>query len=292
MGKETNDLNVMSLFDGISCGQLALKEARIPFNNYYSSEIDKNAIRITQKNFPNTIQIGDVTKIDFSEYRHCNLLIGGSPCQSLSIVQSKNRKNLLGKSALFFEFVRAFETLKPQYFFFENVSSMNEESKHIISDLLHCDPILVNSNLFSAQDRPRLYWTNIPFEMPKEKCPLVLKDILDKIVDEKYFYNCGYDFLGENKAICARLHINGHDILKRVHGPNFKCHTLTAVCGGNQQKKILIDGRVRKLTPNEYEKLQTLPIDYTVGISDGARYRLIGNGWTKAVVVQFFKNIK
>jgi DNA (cytosine-5)-methyltransferase 3A len=120
---------------------------------------------------------------------------------------------------------------------------------------------------------------------------LKLEDILEDNVDEKYFYNCGYDFLGDDKAVCATLHINGHDILKRVQNPKFKSHTLTTCGGGNTQKKVLIDGRVRKLTPVEYERLQGLDDNYTAGISNTARYTAIGNGWTVPVISHLLKPI-
>lgn len=281
-------MEVLSLFDGISCGMVALKRAGFNVEKYYAYEIEPNAIKISKKNYPDIIHCGDVTKADFKQYKGIDLLIGGSPCQSLSIVQSKTRQNLDGKSKLFFEFVRALEESKPKYFLFENVASMNEESKRAISACLGCHPIYLNSNYFSAQDRPRLYWTNIPNILDHVnglgECELCLRYILESEVDEKYYYNCGFDFHGLDKKVCATLHINGHDILKRVNNPDFKCQTLTAVCGGNQQKKVYIDGRVRKLTPIEYERLQTLPDNYTEGVSSGARYKAIGNGWTVEVI--------
>ena len=276
-------MEVLSLFDGISCGRVALEG--LPVEKYSAYEIDENAIKISKKNYPDIIHCGDVTKADFAKYKGVDLLIGGSPCQSLSITTSKNRKNLKGKSKLFFEFVRAMEEAQPKYFLFENVASMNEESKQVISECLGCEPILIDSNCFSAQDRQRYYWTNIPVQAEGlQECNLCLRDILEKEVAEKYYYNCGYDFLGDDKKVCAILHINGHDILKRVNNPDFKCQTLTAVCGGNQQKKVYLNGRVRKLTPLEYERLQTLPDNYTQGVSDGARYKALGNGWTVEVI--------
>jgi DNA (cytosine-5)-methyltransferase 3A len=283
----------VSVFDGISCGMVALERAGIPVAKYVAYEIEPNAIKISQKNYPQIVHCGDVTTADFTQYRGFDLLIGGSPCQSLSIVQSKTRQHLDGKSKLFFEFVRALEEIKPRYFLFENVASMNEESKGVISELLGCEPIFIDSKLFSAQQRPRYYWTNIPVEtiLPPE-CPYVLEDIMQKNVPEKYFYNCYYDFYGFDESVCATLHINGHDILKRVHSPYFKCHTLTAVCGGNQQKKVMDRGRPRKLTPVEYERLQTLPDGYTDGVSDGARYKAIGNGWTVSVIEFILRDIK
>lgn len=284
-------MRVLSLFDGISCGRVALERAGIPVEVYYASEIDSNAIKVTQTNYPDTIQLGDVTKLETSTLPEIDLLIGGSPCQSLSITTSTKRQNLDGKSKLFFEYVRVFNEVKPKWFLLENVASMKDECKDIISSYMGVQPILINSHDFSAQDRPRLYWTNIPVaEIPT--CALVLGDIMQNDVDEKYYYDCGFDFHGFDKCVCATLHINGHDILKRVHSPYHKCHTLTAVCGGNQQKKVWDGGLVRKLTPIEYERLQTLPDNYTACVSDGARYKALGNGWTVDVIAHIFKGLK
>jgi DNA (cytosine-5)-methyltransferase 3A len=264
----------------------AFEKVGISVDKYYAYEIEPNAIKISKKNYPDIIRCGDVTKEDFTKYRgEIDLLMGGFPCQSLSKTISKNRKNLNGKSALFWELARAMDEIKPKYFLAENVAGMDKESEYIISERLGVAPILIDSGDFSAQSRERLYWTNIPVDMSKlPKCNLVLGDILEPCVDEKYFYNCGFDFHGLDKTVCATLHINGHDILKRVNSPYAKCQTLTAVCGGNQQKKVFVNGRVRKLTPLEYERLQTLPDNYTAGVCDGARYKAIGNGWTCDVI--------
>ena len=278
-------MEVLSLFDGISCGRVALDRASIFTEKYYAYEIEPSAIEISKKNYPDIIQCGDVTKADFTQYKGFDLLMGGSPCQSLSIVQSKTRKHLDGKSKLFFEFVRALEETRPKWFLFENVESMNEESKQAISECLGCEPIFIDSNCFSAQDRPRYYWTNIPVITDGLKeCDLCLRDILESKVDEKYFYDYPLSNIDLSKQVCAIMEHNNHEMHKRVFNPNFKCHTLTAVCGGNQQKKVLINGRARKLTPLEYERLQTLPDNYTQGVCDGARYKAIGNGWTVDVI--------
>lgn len=285
-------MKVLSLFDGISCGRVALERAGIPVEVYYASEIDPNAIKVTQNNYPDTIQVGDVTKLDTSTLPEIDLLMGGSPCQSLSITTSVKRQNLDGKSKLFFEYVRVLNEVKPKWFLLENVASMKQECADVISSHLGVKPIFINSRAFSAQDRPRLYWTNIPVEPFISEHPSVLKDIMQDEVDEKYYYNCGFDFHGLDKCVCATLHINGHDILKRVHSPYYKCHTLTAVCGGNQQKKVYDNGSVRKLTPIEYERLQTLPDEYTDCVSDGARYKALGNGWTVDVIAHIFRGLK
>lgn len=181
--------------------------------------------------------------------------------------------------------------MKPKYFLFENVESMKEECKQVISGLLGCEPVFINSADFSAQSRPRYYWTNIPI-LDYGKSTLVLNDIMQTDVDEKYFYSCSFDEPDMTKQVCTNLHINGHDILKRVMNPNYKCHTLTTCGGGNTQKKVMDNGRPRKLTPIEYERLQTLPDNYTEGISNTARYTAIGNGWTVDVIAHIFKGLK
>lgn len=182
-------LNVLSLFDGISCGQVALERAGIPVQNYYASEIDKNAIAVTMKNYPRTIQCGDVRNLKGSDFGEIDLLIGGSPCQSLSIVLQQTRNDFEGKSSLFFEYARLLKEVKPKYFLLENVASMKDECKEIISQYVGAEPVLINSNSFSAQDRPRYYWTNIPFDKNLSESKLCLKDILEEKVSEKYFYS-------------------------------------------------------------------------------------------------------
>lgn len=285
-------MKVLSLFDGISCGMLALQRAEIEVERYVAYEIDKYAIKISEKNYPEIEHCGDVSTADFTQYKGFDLLIGGSPCQSLSIVQSKTRLNLDGKSKLFFEYVRAKEEMQPKFFLFENVASMNDESKKIISDLLGCEPILVDSKLFSAQQRPRYYWTNIPISPLPQECSLVLKDIMQVNVEEKYFYDYPLTNIDMSKQVCAIMEYKNHQMHKRIFNPNFKCHTLTTCGGGNTQKKVLDGGRARKLTPLEYERLQTLPDNYTNCVADGHRYSAIGNGWTVNVIAHILKGLK
>ncbi len=174
------EMNVLSLFDGMSCGQLALQKADIPVENYLASEIDKYAIQVTQKNFPYTIQLGDITEIgtrrtERMEELGIDLIIGGSPCQGFSFAGKQlNFKD--PRSKLFFEFVKILKAIKPKYFLLENVR-MKKENQDIISEYMGVEPTVVNSNLVSAQNRNRLYWTNIPFTMPEDK-GIILADIL------------------------------------------------------------------------------------------------------------------
>lgn len=281
-------MNILSVFDGISCGQLALKRAGIQINTYYASEINPDSIKITQNNFSNTIQLGDVQNIKVSKLEKINGLIGGSPCEDLSItaVDRKDINNGLkgSKSILFYNYLSILYQTKPDFFLFENVASMTDKNKNVITQELGVKPILINSNLISAQDRERLYWTNITgIEQPKNR-GLILKDILENKVDEKYYYDKQFEFYGLDKKICGRLQVNTHDLCKRVYNPNFSCATLTAVRGGYQEKKVYDNGRVRKLTPIEYERLQTLPDNYTYGIKDNSRRSVCGDGWTIDVI--------
>lgn len=171
-------MNVLSLFDGISCGQLALRRAGVKIDNYFASEIDKYAIQVTQKNFPKTVQLGDVTQVDFSELPRIDLLIGGSPCQDLSVAKNE-RKGLKGaRSGLFFEYIRALETVKPKYFLLENVYSMTKTDRDTITEIIGVEPIMINSALLSAQQRKRYYWTNIHGVTQPEDKGILLKDII------------------------------------------------------------------------------------------------------------------
>ena len=291
-------MKVLSLFDGISCGMVALERAGIPVDAYYASEIDKNAIAISQKNYPNIIRLGDVTKwrewdIPWAEI---GLLIGGSPCQGFSVAGKQLNFND-PRSKMFFEFVDILNHIgkhNPNVkFLFENVASMNDESKQVISELLGCKPVFINSNRFVAQDRPRYYWTNIPFEKVLPPVSLIcLKDIMQNDVPEKYFYNFPLERLDMTRKVCAHMVHNNLEMHRRVYNPSHKVGCLTAVCGGNQQRKVLDGDRARKLTPMEYERLQGLPDDYTSGACDGQRYKAIGNGWTVDVIAHILKGLK
>ncbi len=176
-------------------------------------------------------------------------------------------------------------------FLVENVDSNKSNDIAEITELLGVQPVLINSSLFSAQERKRNYWTNIPIgKLPKENT-LVLKDILDNEVPEKYFYNKEFTYYGDNKKICAALHIKGHDILKRVSNKNYKSPTLTSCRGGNLQKKVFDNGRCRKLTPNEYRKLQTIPEWYKMNVADSHIYNMCGDGWTIEVIKHILKGL-
>lgn len=264
-------MKVLSLFDGISCGRVAFDRAGIPVEAYYAYEINEYAKQISRNNWPDIIQCGDVRRADFRPYAGIDAAIGGSPCQSLSITRSQDRQHLDGKSNLFFEFYRALEEATPTWFLFENVESMNQDSKRIISKYLGCDPLLIDSEHFSAQQRGRLYWTNIPVNMNAlPSCDQVLGNILEAEVDEKYFYSAPLLDVDITKQVCGTLDINISEMHRRVFNPDHKVHTLTCVSGGNQQ---------------------TLPDGYTAGFSDSVRYTTIGNGWTVDLIAFILSHI-
>ena len=274
-------MNVLSLFDGMSCGQIALNKAEIKIDNYYASEIDKYAIKVTMKNFPNTIQLGDVCKLETTSLPKIDLLIGGSPCQSFS--NAGKGKGFDGKSGLFWEYIRILKETKPKYFLLENVV-MKKEWEAVITEALGVSPIKINSRLLSAQNRPRLYWTNIPNVTEPIDKGITIKDILESNVEGKYYMS--------DKAISR--------INKNKFGGNFininsiKTKTLIA-----SYYKIPSDGTYvehenvkRMFTVTECEKLQTIPINYTDSVSKSQRYKMIGNGWTVDVIAHIFSFMK
>jgi len=252
-------MNVLSLFDGMSCGQIALDQLGIKVDNYFASEIDKYAIEIAKKNYPNTIHLGDVCNIYVKDKRlnlpQIDLLLGGSPCQGFSFA-GKQLNFDDPRSALFFEFVRLLKECNPKYFLLENVR-MKKEYQDIISEHLGVEPIMINSALVSAQNRVRLYWTNIPNITQPEDKGIVLKDILENDFesdrDKSYCIDANY-YKGANweqyKAKARRQlvtkpiqvgmadDINGHDILKRIYSPEGKSPTLNSMNGGNRQPKV------------------------------------------------------
>jgi len=203
VGKEK--INVLSLFDGISCGRIALERAGIKVNNYFASEIDKHAIKVTQANYPNTKQLGDVRNVTAEKLPKIDLLIGGSPCQGFSFA-GKQLNFDDPRSKLFFEFVRLKNELQPKYFLLENVK-MKKEYQDIISSYLGVEPIMINSNLVSAQNRVRYYWTNIPVKgLPKDRC-ILLKDITEVGLQSLGLAQRGrYD---ENGKIIQKYELNG-----------------------------------------------------------------------------------
>jgi len=189
-------MQVLSLFDGMSCGQLALQQLGIPIKKYYASEIDKYAITVTQANFPDTIQVGDVCALDPKDFADVDLIMGGSPCVGFSAA-GKGGGFQDPRSALFFEFVRLVKAIQPKYFLLENVR-MKKEWLAIITEQLGVEPICINSALVSAQNRVRYYWTNIPNVSQPADQGLLLKDILEIDAEEPMYSNI-YGGFGEKK---------------------------------------------------------------------------------------------
>lgn len=397
-------MNVLSLFDGMSCGQQALERAGIKVEKYFASEIDKYAIQVTMANYPNTIQLGSVINVDGYSLPKIDILIGGSPCQSFSFagkrkgMSTKDEEEILslerylelkaegfefeGQSYLFWEYMRLLNEVKPKYFLLENVM-MGEKWEKILSKAIGVKPIMINSALLSAQNRQRLYWTNIGLEasglfgdlettiqQPKDK-GILLKDILEIDVDQKYFLS--FESLDKirkwkaqqnpledietnyckNGCLNARGNSDMHSGMKlvihnmmprssitgkggsghltRTDGKTYCLDTgttnaveIVAMRGRNPdnpksresglptvqmlesrtdgktnclttvQKDNLVnnDSQIRRLTPIECERLQTVKDNYTNHVSDSQRYKMLGNGWTVDVIVHILKYIK
>ena len=348
-------MKILSLFDGISCARVALVHAGIPIETYYASEIDKYAIQISKKNLTGIIQLGGVTSIN--TFRHSgmaitgedmerhqvgeiDLIIGGSPCQDLSIAK-KGRKGLDGeRSGLFCEYVRILNEVKPKYFILENVASMPKEAKQLITETLGVEPIMIDAALVSAQRRKRLFWTNIPGVIQPTDRGIIVRDILqpENEVDEKYYIK---------EATLKTIHekmMQGKPIAQafRIHNIDGKAVTLSALGGGSGAKtglylivpeatkkgyaiakdgdsvdlsfptsttrrgrvgnkvknlmttqniSVFTQGRVRKLTPIECERLQSLPDNYTEGVSDSQRYHALGNGFNIEIIAHILNHI-
>ena len=399
-------MNVLSLFDGMSCGQQALERAGIKVDNYFASEIDKYAIQVTMANYPNTKQLGSVVNVNGYSLPKIDILIGGSPCQSFSFagkrkgMSTKDEQEILtlehylelksegfefeGQSYLFWEYMRLLNEVKPKYFLLENVM-MGEKWEKILSKAIGVKPIMINSALVSAQNRQRLYWTNIGLQpqglfgdlysiidQPKDKC-ILLKDILEQNIDNKYFLSdkmisgfvrhserhedkgTGFGWnptIGDKKRSCLRANgalaptdniivvhntmprssttgKGGTGPLNRNDGKTYCLDTgntnaieirevrqlnLSKESGGVQpyqqnrvydsngimtcldtdsgRKSIFIDSKIRRLTPIECERLQTVKDNYTNHVSDSQRYKMIGNGWTVDVIVHILNYIK
>lgn len=334
------NINVLSLFDGISCGYEALKRANIKVDKYFASEIDKYAIQVSKKNYPDIIQLGDINNIDISKLPKIDLVIGGSPCQGFSI--AGKRLNFDDpRSKLFFKYVDILKQVNPKYFLLENVR-MKKEWQDIITEYMGVEPILINSALISGQSRKRLYWTNIEGVTQPEDKGILLRDVLEPKVDDKYYIKPKSNTVrssGRGSGINDRHNwdtIRLYDIGKggqaeRVYSTEGKSTSLTAFGGGQGAKTGLyligstqkhagvsdietgksttltssmgtggghvpmisstenICGVIRKLTPLECERLQTLSDGYTdVGISNTQRYKCIGNAWTVDVVAHIF----
>lgn len=352
-------MKVLSLFDGISCAYEGCVRAGIDVKEYYACEIDKYAIKVSQARHPDIIRpTNDVRFLSKLMLPEIDLMIGGSPCQDLSIAK-KDRKGLSGdRSGLFWEYVRILKEVKPKYFILENVASMPKADRDIITKEMGVEPVMFNASLVSAQMRKRFFWTNISFELPADR-GILLKNILEEQVDESMFVKGEfhktaqtnrnstkklgyvgdkdhqakrvYDESGKLPAlnvVCNSMvkvgyvgegeqygqdgqahrvyseegksptlssfspliklgHVGNSDSQgNRVYSPDGKSPTLSANGGGLGAKTGLydIEGKIRKLTPIECERLQGLPDDYTAGISKSQRYKCLGNAFNVDVI--------
>jgi DNA-cytosine methyltransferase len=360
-------MNVLSLFDGMSCGQQALNRCGFEVTNYFASEIDKYAIKVTQHNFPNTIQLGSVVDVDVNSLPKIDLLIGGSPCQSFSFagkrkgMATKCEQEILtlehylelknegfefeGQSYLFWEYMRILNDIKKSnpnvYFLLENVE-MGEKWELILSKAIGVKGIHINSSLVSAQNRKRIYWTNIGMkpgglfgdlesiiEQPKDK-GILLKDILETEVNEKYFLSKkmlkyfikntykqkengnGFkfnptdgnkksnsittkegtrmddNFILNNTSEIIATQLGKSENFGNCMSDKGKSYTLRK----SEPNGVILNSRIRRLTPIECERLQTVKDNYTNCVSDTQRYKMLGNGWTIDVICQIFNYMK
>tara|TARA_R100001460_G_scaffold90111_1_gene131673 strand:- start:37 stop:1281 length:1245 start_codon:yes stop_codon:yes gene_type:complete len=265
-------VKVLSLFDGMSCGRIALDQLGIPVDKYYASEIDKYAIQVAQANYPDTIHVGDICNLDPEDYKDIDLILAGSPCQGFSFA-GKQLAFDDPRSALFFEFIRLLKAIKPKYFLLENVRMKKEFLQVISEQVSECypeipfgiEPIFINSSLVSAQSRQRYYWTNIPgIQQPEDK-GIVLRDILEDNYeserDKSYCIDANYSKTGAkpyhykdkyrrqlvNKPIQigTATDIKGHDQIKRVYSPDGKSPTVTTCGGGHREPKVVTGGAFR-----------------------------------------------
>lgn len=284
-------MNVLSLFDGMSCGQLALDKLGVEVGNYFAAEIDKYAIEVSSTRYPYTQHLGSVVDINGYDLPPIDLLIGGSPCQGFSFA-GKQLNFDDPRSQLFFEFVRLLEETKPKYFLLENVK-MKKEFQDVISSYLGVEPIEINSSLLSAQNRKRLYWTNIPNITQPEDQGIILKDILEVEVEDKYYPTISMSMrdalptetqvsiTDRDKAYCidanyakggnpeqyfnksrrqlvfnglmhvANADIKGHDAIKRIYHEDGKAPTLTTMGGGHREPKVLCGAMRGRYTVND-----------------------------------------
>lgn len=286
---------VLSVFDGMSCGQLALQRAGIEYKEYFASEIDKHAISVTQHNFPNTKQLGSITELKTDNLPKIDLLIGGSPCQSFS--NAGKGEGFDGKSGLFWEYVRVLKETKPTYFLLENVK-MKKEWQDVISEALGVEPVEINSKFFVPQNRPRLYWTNIKIENVPNTYNHCINDILEYASNEYYLTEKQKSILdldfkwSENEIIRHKAGKHQQDNIFRYDGIMGCLSASTHGAARHLTKTYLPNGEIRRLTENEVEKLQGVPINYTDNVSSSKRYEMLGNGWTVNVIAHIFNGLR
>ncbi|WP_299123352.1 DNA cytosine methyltransferase [uncultured Tenacibaculum sp.] len=279
-------INVLSLFDGISVAQLALKQLNIPINNYYASEIDKNPIKVTQHHFPGTIQLGDVRNVDTSELPPIDLMVFGSPCQNLTVLNSNRRGLNSENSGLFYEALRILQEVKPKYFLMENVGSMSKQDRKIISELLGVEPIQINSSLVGPALRNRLYWTNISnITIPTD----------NKIILQKSIENGWMDKRKANAILTKNVPYTRNGLIRYLTRSIGQIVFLNKdFCYESKERKLeliedMTDDEVKQLfrpfTTSELERMQTLPVGYVGEIlKKTPSHHAIGNSFTLEVI--------
>lgn len=316
-------MRVLSLFDGISCGMVALERAGIKVDNYYASEVCDYSMRISNKNYKDIIQVGDVRQLKANDFNDIDLLIGGSPCQSFSFAGKrkgmatkendkvekieittleqylelkKKEFEFEGQSYLFWEYVRILHEVKPKYFMLENVK-MSQKWKDVITNALGVEPILIDSQLVSAQGRERLYWTNIPNATQPQDRNIFIDDIVQEDIEHTYLPKTRLDYSNYDKSKVDKsifkntpTQIGNSRRFGNAVRSNGKAFTLRRI---NPNGLIDENWNIREFTPIEVERLQTLPDDYTLvdGIKKKERYEACGNGWTVDVIVHILKGL-
>lgn len=296
-------MTVLSLFDGISVGRLAIERANLPLTNYYTSEIDNYALEVSRLNFPSNIELGDIKELTSGKLQQLgsvDLLLCGSPCQNLSSLGDGTGLNG-AKSSLFYEALRVLNEVKPKYWLFENVASMRTKDRDKISELLGLEPIMINSALVSGQVRKRLYWTNIPgVTQPKDKSILLQDILLDGYADRKKAHALLTNQLPETKGGLTRyLRKSTGQIAYREKyfieldkSTKIKRYSNLIELGRAPEPNSLYrNGIFRHLSVNECEALQTLPKDFTAGISKSQRFKCLGNSFTADVVAHILSFI-
>lgn len=293
-------MKVLSLFDGISCGMVALSRVGIPVERYVAYEINKYAVEVSRNNFPSIEHKGDVFGGDFSKYKGFDLLMDGSPCTFWSVLRSGREVTSDGEGGrLFMQYIRALRESQCRYFLYENNYSIHKDIKDFISDNLGVEPVTINSSMVSAQSRRRCYWTNIPDVALPEDRGVKLQDILEYGVadrEKSSCITCSYaGFQGSQSYKCRRY------FGKRINQAVFRDSESSDILRKLWEKDPYFDkdkespveeGLIRRMTPIEVERLQTLPDDYTKGIPENERYRCVGNGWTVDVIAHILKGLK
>jgi hypothetical protein len=303
-------INVLSLFDGMSCGQIALEKAGIKLNSYYASEIKDDGIKVTQYNYQNTVQLGSVLELDIDkilDLGKIDLLIGGSPCQNLSGAMVKEHRNGLDgdKSKLFFEYYRVLQEAKPKYFLLENVGSMDKKDKDIITELLGVEPIRINSKLVSGQLRNRLYWTNVPNVTQPQDKNIKLNNILENGWSDRDKARCLLESdsrpLTTPLKMFHRYYSTGFTTLifksqqhyedcVNHYDSNFKGMSAKEIDQSGINSDVY--NGVRYLYQSELEQLQTVPKGYTSNLTRNEAAGLLGDGWTVDVISHILSFIK